>query len=283
VAKKTGGPIRFVQIEPGEIIRDPEFRSWNSRLRGLCLNLALELCAAGGQLPWDTGLLAATLRYKSPESFLKEFQKIKHRFKVSRGCVTSPEVTDVLARARKFRREKQIAGKRGAQNRWGTPSRGLAPLWPGDSTPTTKESETKRVEEKPRHRKSSEDSNTTSATTPTPRDSGSAPDLPRIRPVCDALQISEALSRMLPWPSKSDRTCLNNVSLWLAETGQERGDIDALMHRISGLAREAVSCRNPAAAFMAAIKSELGYQPPSRKSYSQELKARLASREQKRE
>lgn len=58
--------------------------------------------------------------------------------------------------------------------------------------------------------------------------------------------------------NRSDRTCIRQVAAWLRYTAGKTGDA-GLFQRAGALVDEAASANKPMAAFMAIVKSELGY------------------------
>jgi hypothetical protein len=74
------------------------------------------------------------------------------------------------------------------------------------------------------------------------------------------LYFNEALSRIIPPASRSDRTCFRNVTNWLLE-GCVSGRFNAVIfERVLDYAKQARQGKKPAAVFMAILKEELGYE-----------------------
>ncbi len=74
-----------------------------------------------------------------------------------------------------------------------------------------------------------------------------------------ALYFNDALSRIIPPASRSDRTCFRNVTNWLLE-GCVSGRFNAVIfERVLDYAKQARQGKKPAAVFMAILKEELGY------------------------
>jgi len=73
------------------------------------------------------------------------------------------------------------------------------------------------------------------------------------------LHFNDALSRLIPPASRSDRTCFRNVTKWLVEgcaTGRYTAEI---FERVLDYAKQARQGKKTAAVFMAILKEELGY------------------------
>jgi len=76
----------------------------------------------------------------------------------------------------------------------------------------------------------------------------------------NALRFLEALSKLIPARSRSDRTCFRNVADWLVagcSAGRFNGEI---FQRVLDYAKQARHGDNPAAVFMATIRDELRYE-----------------------
>ena len=74
------------------------------------------------------------------------------------------------------------------------------------------------------------------------------------------MRFHDALSRIIPPLSRSDRTCFRNVTNWLLE-GCVGGRFNALIFdRVLGYAKQAGHGKKPAAVFMSILKEELGYE-----------------------
>lgn len=80
-----------------------------------------------------------------------------------------------------------------------------------------------------------------------------------------SLRLYEVITQLIKPKSKSDVTAFRNFTQWANEqtiTGRFNGD---LPNRIFAIAKESVHARCPPAAFMAAVKDELGYRPQKAK------------------
>jgi hypothetical protein len=64
----------------------------------------------------------------------------------------------------------------------------------------------------------------------------------------------------------ADRAHFENVARWVVECIDSGQATEALAGKVEQAARRAAACDKPAARFIAAIRDELGYQPPGRKS-----------------
>jgi hypothetical protein len=75
-----------------------------------------------------------------------------------------------------------------------------------------------------------------------------------------ALRFNDALSRLIPPRSRSDRTCFRNVANWLVDGCSGGRFTDDIFERVLDYARQARQGDNPAAVFMSILKEELGYE-----------------------
>ncbi|MBN2593759.1 MAG: hypothetical protein JXA81_09650 [Sedimentisphaerales bacterium] len=129
--------------------------------------------------------------------FEKIWQRISKKFQLRKGFIRHKRVTKELKKAKHFRQVCAKAGLKGASRRWG-----------GHNNPNGDAI----AKERKRNEKVSKDiTNTNSAdhsaiTSDSLRNSQS-----------NALRFIDALSRLIPPRSRSDRTCFRNVANWLVD------------------------------------------------------------------
>jgi uncharacterized protein YdaU (DUF1376 family) len=240
--------IKYVQMESEAFLTDLDFLAMTLEQRGAYFTLILYLYCNNGKCDLDIPALSQ-LCNKSTKTFEKIWQVISKKFQTRNGVIKHKRVTKELKRARKFRQAKIRAGLKGADKRWH-----------GQSTAITKERKSNVIEKED---KDSSYSNTT-------EQSSSATTSLRIRHDKDthirAFAFNEALMGIIKPRNQSDRTCFRNITNWLM-TGCAAGRFNReIFDRILDYAREAASCRNPAAVFVSLLKKELDYRPKAVKA-----------------
>ncbi|MHC4206196.1 MAG: hypothetical protein ACYSTT_16215, partial [Planctomycetota bacterium] len=181
---------------------------------------------------------------RSVEEFEKIFQRVSKKFQHRKGFIRHKRVSKELKKAKHFRQVCVKAGLKGASKRWG-----------GHSNPNGDAI----AKERKRNEKVSKDITNTN----TADHSVSSSDSLRGDSATDqqirALHFHDALSRLIPPRSRSDRTCFRNVTNWLLE-GCVNGRFNSLIfERVLDCAKQSRRGDNPAAVFMATIREELGY------------------------
>lgn len=234
--------IKYVQLESDAFLTDIDFVQFTPAERGVFCSLILYLTSNEGKCTSEPEALSRICNCHSVEEFEKIFQRVSKKFQLRKGFIRHKRVSKELKKAKHFRQVCAEAGLKGASKRWG-----------GHSNPNG----VAIAKERKRNEKVSKDITNTadhSVITSDSLRSGSATDQ-QIR----AMHFHDALSRIIPPVSRSDRTCFRNVSNWLLE-GCVNGRFNALIfERVLDYARQARQGNNPAAVFMSILKEELGY------------------------
>lgn len=238
-------------MESEAFLTDLDFVAMTLDQRGAYLTLILYLYCNNGRCELNISALSQ-LCNKSTRSFEKIWQGISKKFQTRDGVIRHKRVTKELSRAKKFVQRQRKAGLASAKKRQQHPNRGSSDVTTPHRPTETKGNVIEREDKDFTYPNTSE--NSSSVTTSL-----------RPRPDKDshisALRFSEALSSVIKPLNQSDRTCFNNITSWLmtgCATGRFSNEIFA---GVLDYAKEAVSCRNPAAAFVALLKKELDYRP----------------------
>lgn len=231
--------IKYVQLESDAFLTDIDFVQFTPAERGVYCSLILYLTSNDGKCRFEPEALSRICNCDDVEQFEKIWQRISKKFQLRKGIIRHKRVSKELSRAKKLLQAKRRGGLSSARKRQHSIS--IA-----DSTAYAKE--------RKRNEKVSKDiTNTNSAD-----QSAFASDSLR-NPQLNALRFIEALSRVIPPRSRSDRTCFRNVAEWLVagcSGGRFNGEI---FERVLDYAKQARQGDNPAAVFMATLRDELGY------------------------
>jgi uncharacterized protein YdaU (DUF1376 family) len=219
--------IDFVQFTPAE--------------RGVYCSLILLLTSNDGKCTFDPRALSRICNCDSVEEFEKIWERISKKFQLRKGVIRHKRVTQELGRAKKLLQAKRRGGLSTAKKRWHSSRT-------ANSTAIAKETKGNV------NVKVSEDFTNTNTTDL----SASSSDSLRTEQL-RGLHFNDALSRLIPPASRSDRTCFRNVTNWLVE-GCATGKFNAeIFERVLDYAKQARQGKKPAAVFMAILKEELGY------------------------
>ncbi len=219
--------IDFVQFTPAE--------------RGVYCSLILLLTSNDGKCEFDPRALSRMCNCISVEEFEKIWERISKKFQLRKGVIRHKRVTQELGRAKKLLQAKRRGGLSTAKKRWHSSRT-------ANSTAIAKETKGNV------NVKVSEDFTNTNTTDL----SASSSDSLRTEQL-RGLHFNDALSRLIPPASRSDRTCFRNVTNWLVE-GCATGKFNAeIFERVLDYAKQARQGKKPAAVFMAILKEELGY------------------------
>jgi len=230
--------IKYVQLESDAFLTDIDFVQFTPAERGVYCSLILLLTSNDGKCEFDPQALSRNCNCDSVEEFEKIWQRISKKFQLRKEILRHKRVSKELSRAKKLLQAKRRGGLSTARKRRHSTS--IA-----DSTAEAKE--------RKRNEKVSKD------LTNTADHSAITSDSPRHSQL-NALRFIDALSRLIPPRTRSDRTCFRNVADWLAEGcagGRFTGEI---FERVLDCAKQARQGKNPAAMFMATLKDELGYE-----------------------
>ena len=231
--------IKYVQLESDAFLTDIDFVQFTPAERGVYCSLILFLTSNDGKCTSEPEALSRICNCHGVEEFEKIWQRVSKKFQHRKGFIRHKRVSKELSRAKKLLQAKRRGGLSTARKRQHSTS--IA-----DSTADAKE--------RKRNEKVSKDITNTN----TADQSAITSDSLR-NPQLNALRFIDALSRVIPPRSRSDRTCFRNVADWLVE-GCAAGRFNSeIFQRVLDYAKRARHGDNPAAVFMATIKDELGY------------------------
>jgi len=231
--------IKYVQLESDAFLTDIDFVQFTPAERGVYCSLILFLTSNDGKCTSEPEALSRICNCHGVEEFEKIWQRVSKKFQHRKGFIRHKRVSKELKKAKHFRQVCAKAGLKGASRRWG-----------GHSNPNGDAI----AKERKRNEKVSKDITNTN----TADHSAITSDSLR-NPQLNALRFIDALSRVIPPRSRSDRTCFRNVADWLVE-GCAAGRFNSeIFQRVLDYAMQARHGDNPAAVFMATIKDELGY------------------------
>jgi uncharacterized protein YdaU (DUF1376 family) len=233
--------IKYVQLESDAFLTDIDFVQFTPAERGVYCSLILLLTSNDGKCTFDPRALSRICNCDSVEEFEKIWERISKKFQHRKDVIRHKRVTQELGRAKKLLQAKRRGGLSTAKKRWHSGRT-------ANSTANAKETKGNV------NVKVSEDlTNTNTADL-----SASSSDSLRSEQL-KALHFSDALSRIIPPASRSDRTCFRNVTNWLVE-GCASGRFNAeIFERVLDYAKQARQGKKPAAVFMVILKEELGY------------------------
>lgn len=231
--------IKYVQLESDAFLTDIDFVQFTPAERGVYCSLILLLTSNDGKCEFDPRALSRMCNCISVEEFEKIWERISKKFQLRKGVIRHKRVTQELGRAKKLLQAKRRGGLSTAKKRWHSSRT-------ANSTAIAKETKG--------NVKVSEDFTNTNTTDL----SASSSDSLRTEQL-RGLHFNDALSRLIPPASRSDRTCFRNVTNWLVE-GCATGKFNAeIFERVLDYAKQARQGKKPAAVFMAILKEELGY------------------------
>ena len=110
--------IKYVQLEPGAFLTDPDFIKMKVEERGIYCHLILLLYSNGGSLNYDDKM--HLLFNCSKEEFEKYFSKISHKFRIKNNRIYHKKVSKVLAHQKKLMQIARNAGLKGGRPKKGT-------------------------------------------------------------------------------------------------------------------------------------------------------------------
>jgi len=230
--------IKYVQLESDAFLTDIDFVQFTPAERGVYCSLILLLTSNDGKCEFDPRALSRMCNCISVEEFEKIWQRISKKFQLRNGTIRHKRVTKELKKAKHFRQVCTEAGLKGASKRWR-----------GHSHPNG----VAIAKERKGNVKVSKDITNTADLSACTSDSLRTEQY-------SALRFNDALSRLIPPRSRSDRTCFRNVTNWLVE-GCAGGRFNSeIFERVLDYAKEAREGKKPAAMFMARLKEELQYE-----------------------
>ena len=238
--------IKYIQLESDSFLTDIDFVQFTLAERGVYCSLILFLTSNDGKYTFEPRALSRICNCDSVEEFEKIWERISKKFQFRKGVIRHQRVTKELKKAKHFRQVCSEAGLKGASKRWrghSHPNRVANAKETRGNVNVKVSKDLTNTNTADRSISSSDSLRTGSATGDQVR----------------ALYFSEALSRIIPPASRSDRTCFRNVTNWLLE-GCAGGRFNAeIFERVLDYAKQARQGKKPAAVFMAILKEELGY------------------------
>ena len=238
--------IKYVQLESDAFLTDIDFIQFTPVERGVYCSLILLLTSNDGKCMFDPRALSRMCNCISVEEFEKIWQRISKKFQLRKGMIRHKRVTRELGRAKKLLQAKRRGGLSTAKKRWHSG---------GTANSTANAKETKGNV----NVKESKDLTNTNTADLSASSSDSLRTGLATGEQLKALHFNDALSRLIPPASRSDRTCFRNVTNWLVE-GCATGKFNAeIFERVLDYAKQARQGKKPAAVFMAILKDELGY------------------------
>jgi len=233
--------IKYIQLESDAFLADIDFVQFTPAERGVYCSLILLLTSNDGKCEFNPQALSRNCNCDSVEEFEKIWERISKKFQFRKGVIRHKRVTQEFDRAKKLLQAKRRGGLSTAKKRWH--SGGSA-----NSTATAKETKGNVNVKVSKYL-----TNTNTADL-----SASSSDSLRTEQL-KSLHFNDALSRIIPPASRSDRTCFRNVTNWLVEGCATGKFNDEIFERVLGYAKQARQGKKPAAVFMAILKEELGY------------------------
>ena len=243
--------IKYVQLESDAFLTDLDFTLFTPAERGVFVTMILFLYSNDGKCEFDPAALSRVCNCDNTQQFEQLWQRVSKKFQVRNGVIKHKRVTKQLKIAKKKCKDRSKAGKKGAEVTWQNHNKAKGEA---DGVAEAKERKGNVIEKESKDNISNTNSiEQSSSFSNSVRTQFSAEAQSR------ALHFHDALCGIIPPRSRSDRTCFHNVTKWLAD-GCARGRFnDRIYGRVLDYAKEALGGDNPAAAFMATLKKELGY------------------------
>jgi uncharacterized protein YdaU (DUF1376 family) len=267
--------IRYVQLESESFLTDLDFTRMSAQERGVYCTILFYLYCNEGRCEFDPPTLA---RLCNCADFEKVWQSVEKKFQTHNGVIKHKRVSKELKRAKYLLQSQRKAGLASARKRLTTVATDVGTaLQPRKGNENEKRSEVER-EEKDITNTNSNTSNQSlsSSTSVRPFDctQGGLRSPPAVRKALttdaahtaangqiQALHFNETLVQIIRPRSQSDRTCFHNVTKWLQEGVAKGRFTNDVFGCALDYAKEARTCRNPAALFMTLLRKELGYPP----------------------
>ncbi len=130
----TKQKIKTVRLQAGAFTSDSDWQVMTDSQRGIYWSIIVYLYENGGRLQYDEKKIKKLCN--SGNNFCKNFSAIKHKFKIKNGILTHKRVTAELQKARKYIKQKRLAGLASGKARQTTAEQTLNGA--GNGCPTTK-------------------------------------------------------------------------------------------------------------------------------------------------
>ncbi len=231
----------YIQLEPGAYPKDSDWQIMSASDRGCYHSLIVFLSCNKGKLSYNPKKLANLCNVNENvfEIFWKSFS---HKFIKKNGKIQHSRVNKELVAARKYIKQKSLAGKKGMQQRYNNV---ITPLQKNPNGDITKERKGK--ERKGKVRK--EDTTGT-------RDSDFKSS-DGLRFGSDEVKFYDNACKVFGVISKSDRTTFRNISKHLNAKASS-GDTEVFKQAWK-IAQDSMSGDKPIALFVSKMKLELDY------------------------
>ena len=129
----------YIQLEPGAYPKDVDWQMMSSDERGCYHSLIVFIACSDGALP-NTPERLSILCNTSVAKFESFWKKYSYKFIEKNGEIQHKRITEELAKARKYIKQKSLAGKKGMQQRY---NRAITPLQQSNNEAITKGREVK--------------------------------------------------------------------------------------------------------------------------------------------
>ncbi|MFC1780930.1 hypothetical protein ACFLZ8_01520 [Planctomycetota bacterium] len=275
----------YVMYDCSAIISDPDYMVMPAIARGIFSHLLYMLYTNKGSIRFDPDNMHLLCNC-SQQEFEKHFSKMRHKFRIVRNRLSHKVCSRKLKKIDERTQAKRKAGLKGAEKRWHSQSQAngtaIAKI-SQDKISKAKVSQDKiskekrsEVEEKTNNNSSTNtnsltDSLTNSnskfsppAFTNSPRDSEKESS-GKINLIKKSLEFSESINKLIPQFSRSDRTAISNIMQWMRDGCYDSRFRPSIFDTALQYAKEAKAGDNPIALFLSLMKSELNYQPPTKK------------------
>ena len=110
------GQIKYVQLESGGFLADPDFQLMNSSERGIYCSIIFYMYLNDGKILNDPERIKKLCN--ADESFEKNWETVEKNFIQKNGYLTHKRVRKELTKAQKYFQTQRNAGLRGAEKRW---------------------------------------------------------------------------------------------------------------------------------------------------------------------
>ena len=110
--------LKYFGLEPAGFTGDADFVTMTTEQRGAYCSIIFYLYQNDGKLKCQSDGLAIAPLCGCYGEWMAVWDAIKDKFKIEHGYITHARVTKEIERAKKFRLDRQNAGKLGAAKRW---------------------------------------------------------------------------------------------------------------------------------------------------------------------
>ena len=111
------GNIKYVQLESGDFLSDPDFQLMSSCERGIYCSVIFYMYLNDGKILNDPDRIKKLCNVD--ENFEKSWSVVQKKFTEKGGYLTHKRVRKELAKAKRYFQTQRRAGLKGAERRWG--------------------------------------------------------------------------------------------------------------------------------------------------------------------